>query len=97
MTSTAKQPSYTQRLIESLKAKDVPDATLDAIRAFAKSESAVLEAKNAEVSTCYRWGKYRGKTFENIYLIDKSYMEWSLSNKQYLRQSEIETIEGLLK
>jgi hypothetical protein len=91
-----KQPSYTSRLIDNLKSKDIPDATLEFIREFAKSEAKVLEAQNKATEGMYRWGKFKGKLIRDVYKLDPDYVKWSATNKQYLRASEIEIIESLI-
>ena len=91
------KPSYTSRLITSLKDNAVEERVLDLIRAFAKQEGEKREKEAEATKGMYTWGKYKGKKIVAVWEIDANYVRWSAKNAQYLRADQLEIINALTK
>jgi uncharacterized C2H2 Zn-finger protein len=88
--------SYTARLVEHLEENKVSKKTLDLIKDFASAEREKIEAERKETEGLMNFGKYKNKRFEDIYKIDKSYIEWLNKNNKYLREDGRKIVAELL-
>ena len=95
MTTETKK-SYTARLVEHLEEHKVNKKTLELIKAFATLEKEKIEAERKETEGLMNFGKYKGKKIEDVYKLDKQYIEWLGKNNQYLRSDGKEIVAKLL-
>ena len=92
-----KKPSYTQQLKQHLEDNKVPKKYIDMIALFALDYSTKMEAEKKANEGIINFGKYRGKRFEDIYILDPVYIKWLQKNNKYLSDPNKSIVEELLK
>lgn len=96
--SVENKSSYSDRLIEALKAQQCPEQYIEVVKTFVVAERKVkdqyMEANRGIIS----FGKYKGKNVNDVFKLDKSYCQWMM-NKQssFLRADLKEILTELLK
>ena len=92
-----KPPSYTQQLKDHLTEKKVPKKYIDMISVFALEYSTQMEEQKKLTEGIINFGKYRGKRFEDVFVLDKPYIMWMKKNNKYLSDANKSIVEELLK
>ena len=91
-----KPKSYTQRLMEHLEENKVSKKTLSLIKEFSSAESLKIQEKRESNKGIMNFGKYKGKRLEEVFKLDKQYVEWLNKNNNYLNSDNKEIVAQLL-
>ena len=92
-----KSPSYTQQLKNHLTEQKCPKKYIDMISTFALEYSTKMEAEKKTTEGIITFGKYKGKRFEDVFTLDKPYINWMMKNNKYLSSTNKQIVEDLLK
>ena len=91
-----KPKSYTQRLMEHLEENKVSKKTLSLIKEFSSAESLKIQEQRESNKGIMNFGKYKGKRLEEVFKLDKQYVEWLNKNNQYFNSDNKEIVAQLL-
>ena len=87
--------SYTSRLVNSLnssfiglegKERDLYDRFITSIREFSSEQKVLIDNKNDKEKGYMTFGKYSGKSINDVYKLDKPYIKWLSKNNKYLNE-----------
>ena len=92
-----KPKSYTQQLKNHLESNKCPKKYIDMISTFALEYSTKMEAEKKTTEGIITFGKYKGKKFEDVFILDKPYIKWMMKNSKYLSSANKTIVEDLLK
>jgi hypothetical protein len=89
--------SYTQKLIRRLQLVGTPESTINSIRDFALEIYDERQKEQAETAGTAKFGKYKGKKYEDIAKIDTRYITWMNKSNQYLSEIDKAIVADLCK